>query len=86
MGIGDNIKLYRKKANFTQRALAEKYGYATGTIQQYELGKREPRAEQLKRIAEQKPGEQSPGFIGQRYQDSNLENAGVRVQCLTVWR
>ncbi len=22
----------------------------------------------------------------QRYQDSNLENAGVRVQCLTVWR
>lgn len=22
----------------------------------------------------------------QGYQDSNLENAGVRVQCLTVWR
>lgn len=26
------------------------------------------------------------GFFSLGYQDSNLENAGVRVQCLTVWR
>ena len=25
-------------------------------------------------------------FLSQRYKDSNLENDGVRVRCLTVWR
>ena len=30
-------------------------------------------------------GEPRPSYeLG--YQDSNLENAGVRVQCLTIWR
>ena len=51
MGIGDNIKKYRKQAGLTQKQLAERLGVATGTIQQYELGKREPRFEQLYRIA-----------------------------------
>ena len=49
--IGDNIKLYRKKAHLTQAELALKCGLATGTIQQYELGKREPKIEIIDKIA-----------------------------------
>ena len=41
--IGKKIKQYRKSADLTQKQLAQKCGYATGTIQQYELGKRSPR-------------------------------------------
>ena len=51
MTIGENIKNYRNKAGLTQRELGEKCGCATGTIQQYELGKRQPRIEQLRKIA-----------------------------------
>ena len=45
--IGDNIRTYRKHANMTQKELAQKCGFATGTIQQYEFAKRQPRYEQL---------------------------------------
>ena len=51
MTIGQRIKEARKNAGLTQRELAEKSGSATGTIQQYELGKRQPRIEQLQAIA-----------------------------------
>lgn len=51
MTIGERIKKYRKVAGMTQRELAEKCGSATGTIQQYELDKRQPRVEQLQKIA-----------------------------------
>lgn len=51
MTIGQRIKEVRKNAGLTQRELAEKSGTATGTIQQYELGKRQPRLEQLEAIA-----------------------------------
>ena len=51
MTIGQRIKEVRKSAGLTQRELAEKSGTATGTIQQYELGKRQPRIEQLQAIA-----------------------------------
>lgn len=51
MTIGQRIKEARKNAGLTQRELAEKSGSATGTIQQYELGKRQPRIEPLQRIA-----------------------------------
>lgn len=51
MTIGQRIKEARKVAGLTQRELAEKAGTATGTIQQYELGKRQPRIGQLQRIA-----------------------------------
>lgn len=50
--IGKKIKQYRKLANLTQKQLAQKCGYATGTIQQYELGKRSPRYPQLLDIAD----------------------------------
>ena len=49
--IGLRIKKYRKRAGLTQKQLAEKCGCATGTIQQYELGKREPSIAQLTNIA-----------------------------------
>lgn len=51
MTIGQRIQDARKKANFTQKKLAEACGLATGTIQQYELDKRQPRLVQLKSIA-----------------------------------
>ena len=52
MDIGKSIKKYRLAAGLTHKELAQKCGYATGTIQQYELGKRFPRAIQLSELAE----------------------------------
>ncbi len=49
---GKLIKEARKKVGFTQKKLAETAGIATITIQQYESGKRQPRLEQLMKIAE----------------------------------
>lgn len=48
--IGENIRKFRKKANLTQKELAEKCGLAEITIRQYETGKREPRFNQQKLI------------------------------------
>ena len=52
MTIGQRIKEARKSIGLTQRELAERSGTATGTIQQYELGKRQPRLQQLRQIAQ----------------------------------
>lgn len=52
MTTGELIQVKRKEKGYTQKQLAEKCGVATGTIQQYELNKREPRQEQLRKIAE----------------------------------
>lgn len=51
MNVADNIKKYRKIAGLTQKELAEKCDCAVGTIQQYELNKRQPRLEQITQIA-----------------------------------
>lgn len=51
MATGEKIKIARKKAGLTQKALAQKTGLATGTIQQYEYGDYKPKIEQLRRIA-----------------------------------
>lgn len=51
MDIGRYLKEARKRAGLTQKELALQIGVATGTIQQYELDKRQPRLEQLCRIA-----------------------------------
>lgn len=51
MNLGEQIKKYRKEAGLTQKELAEILDVATGTIQQYELGKRQPRLEMINRIA-----------------------------------
>ena len=52
MDVGKKIQMYRKQAGMTQKQLAENIGVVTGTIQQYELEKRQPRLEQLERIAD----------------------------------
>ena len=52
MTIGDNIRNYRKKAGLTQKKLGEISGTSETTIKQYELGKRQPRLEQLRKIAD----------------------------------
>lgn len=51
MDLGSNIKKYRKEAGLTQKELAEILKVAVGTVQQYELGKRQPRLEMINRIA-----------------------------------
>ena len=51
MGIGNRIKAARLDAKLTQKELAERAGVAVITIQQYEGNKRQPRIEQLQRIA-----------------------------------
>ena len=51
MNLGESIRNARKKAGYTQKKLAEKSGLAEITIRQYEANKREPRYEQIKKIA-----------------------------------
>lgn len=52
MTIGERISRARKEVRLTQAQLAKQCGVATITIQQYELNKRQPRFEQLQRIAD----------------------------------
>lgn len=51
MTTGERIQIARKEHKLTQKQLAEKIGVATGTVQQYELGKRRPKPEHLQRIS-----------------------------------
>lgn len=51
MDIGLRIREKRTAAGLTQSQLAELSGVAVITIRQYELGKRQPRADQLRAIA-----------------------------------
>lgn len=51
MTIGDRIREHRKKAGLTQKKLGELSGTSETTVKQYELGKRQPRLEQLQKIA-----------------------------------
>lgn len=51
MTIGERIKLARKSKGLTQKKLGELSGTSEITVRQYELGKRQPRLEQLQRIA-----------------------------------
>ena len=50
--LGVKIRYARKENHLTQKQLADKLGIAAGTIQAYELGKRNVPLEQLLRIAE----------------------------------
>lgn len=51
MSLGKRIQAARKAKGITQKQLAELIGVVTGTVQQYELDKRQPRFEQLEKIA-----------------------------------
>ena len=50
--VGQRIKEARKKVGLTQKELADRIEVSTTTIQQYELGKRQPRFEQMAAIAD----------------------------------
>ncbi len=49
--MGRRIQAARKQKGLTQKELADDLQLATGTIQQYELGKRTPKNDTLKAIA-----------------------------------
>lgn len=51
MTIGEKIRKLRNHVGLTQRTLGELSGTSETTIKQYELGKRQPRIEQLKKVA-----------------------------------
>lgn len=51
MTIGESIKRARKAKGLTQKRLGELSGTSEGTVRQYEIGKRQPRLEQLQAIA-----------------------------------
>lgn len=51
MTLGKRIQAARRNKRMTQKQLAESMGVVTGTIQQYELDKRQPRIDQIKKIA-----------------------------------
>lgn len=50
--IGQNIKLVRLQANLKQRELAKKLGVSEAMICQWETGKRIPKKETIKKIAD----------------------------------
>lgn len=52
MTIGEKIRQQRKNAGLTQKKLGELSDTSETTIKQYELGKRQPRIEQLQKIAD----------------------------------
>ena len=51
MTVGEKIQVVRKEKGLSQKDLAEKLNIATGTIQQYEIGKRKVTIEKLMNIA-----------------------------------
>ena len=50
--VGKKIRAYREFRGLNQIQLAELSGINVGTIRKYELGLRNPKPEQLERIAE----------------------------------
>lgn len=52
MTVGQRIKEAREKKGLTQRYVAQKSGVNVALLQLYEYGKRNPKDDQLKRIAE----------------------------------
>ena len=51
MDLGAKIKSIRKEQKLTQKELANKAGIAAITLQQYERGVREPKLEQMQKLA-----------------------------------
>ncbi|MFI3250801.1 MAG: helix-turn-helix transcriptional regulator [Eubacteriales bacterium] len=52
MTIGERIAYYRKKSGLTQRKLAELSGVNENSIRKYELDKRNPKYDQVKKLSE----------------------------------
>lgn len=52
MTVGEKIKSFRSLKQLSQKALAEKAGVSEIAIRKYEAGERNPKPEQLKKIAQ----------------------------------
>lgn len=63
MTIGEQIRTVRKHLKLTQKELGQLSGTSETTIRQYESGKRQPRIEQLQKIAYAFGGSISDIFI-----------------------
>ena len=50
--FGQRLRAFRKKAGLTQEDLSEKVGVHEITVRRWELGQRQPRIEEVKKIAE----------------------------------
>lgn len=51
MTVGEKIKMYRSLFNVTQKELAERSGVSEISIRKYEAGERNPKLEQIRKIA-----------------------------------
>ena len=51
MDISEKIRYFRLQRGLSQEQLADRAGINTNTVRKYELGKRKPKLEQLKKIA-----------------------------------
>ena len=52
VSLGENIKEIRKNKGYTQKQLAEKLGTSPQNLAQYENGKRQPKLETIKKMAD----------------------------------
>lgn len=50
--IGKRIKLFRERRGLTQKQLGERAGILEATVRKYEIGQRNPKPDQIARIAE----------------------------------
>ena len=68
--VGKKIRAYREFRRFSQKQLAELSGINVGTIRKYELGIRNPKPDQLERIAT------ALGLNVSVFLDFNIETVG----------
>ena len=68
--VGKKIRAYREFRGFSQKQLAELSGINVGTIRKYELGIRNPKPDQLERIAT------ALGLNVSVFLDFNIETVG----------
>lgn len=52
MELAERLRYFRNQSGFTQEELAERTGIHANTLRKYEAGRRKPKIEQLKRIAD----------------------------------
>lgn len=79
MTIGDQIRYIRKYLGYTQKELGRLSNTSETTIKQYESGKRQPRIEQLKKIASVFGGSVSDVFILNNSINSLNEDEFIRI-------
>lgn len=51
MGFSEQLKIYRKKKNYTQQQIAEMLGLTKSTYSLYESGKVEPNVDRIRKLA-----------------------------------